>query len=113
MRRSLRLRRSVDFAQVRKAGRRYRHPLLSLAVFANGTIGNRYGFVVSRALGGAVSRNRVKRRLRSLMRHFHEWLRPGYDIVLIARPRLIGQPYADLQRIIAGMLARARLLEGA
>lgn len=111
MERALRLRRSADFARVRHEGKLNRHPILMLAVCANCMSCNRYGFVVSNALGSAVLRNRIRRRLRVLMRSFHDRMHQGYDIVVIARTKLAEQPFSRLQRIVSGLLTKAQLMK--
>ena len=88
--RKLRLRRSTDFEIVRKRGRSVSGALVVLAYRPNGLEHNRYGFAVGRRVGKAVRRNRVKRWLREVVRRLHPQLRQGYDLVLIARGRLIG-----------------------
>ena len=112
MKRALRLRSAADFARVRQEGQQYRHPALSIGVRSNSYSHNRYGFIVSRALGGAVARNRIKRRLRALIARMHSNARQGYDIVIIARPRIIGQPFDALHRILTELLRDARVLDG-
>jgi RNase P protein component len=64
----LRLRRRADFASVYDRGRILNDPLLVLRVSPNGLSHNRYGFVVSKRVGGAVVRNRVRRRLQEVVR---------------------------------------------
>jgi ribonuclease P protein component len=78
-----RLRRSADFSRVVREGRRTASPTLVLHTLeVGGDEPTRVGFVVSRTVGGAVVRNRVKRRLRHLMRpHVN---RPGRAIVIRA-----------------------------
>lgn len=112
MKRALRLRSTADFARVRQEGKLYRHPVLSVAVRENTRKFNRYGVVVSQALGGAVARNRSKRRLRALVSRLHLEARQGFDIVLIARPRLVRQPFSELQRILTELFEKARVLDG-
>ncbi len=111
MKSALRLRRPSDFAGVQAHGKSYRHPALTLAFRANGWSHNRYGFVTSRRLGTATARNRIKRRLRAAMGQAHSCLLPGYDIVVIARPAALAQPFNELQRILNKLLSQARLIE--
>lgn len=52
-------------------------------------------------------RNRVKRRLREIVRQAS--IRPGYDVVMIARPSAAGSTYHALEEALAGLLQRAQL----
>lgn len=70
---------------------------------------NRYGFVTSRQLGKAAVRNRVRRRLREVVRHAHADLVQGYDIVLVARNPVVGQPYTRVSEAVLMCLRRAGL----
>ena len=65
------------------------------------------GFVVSKAVGIAVVRNLVKRRLRAIVRELLDTLPPGSLVVLRALPPAAGAPYERLRRDVEGCLARA------
>jgi ribonuclease P protein component len=67
----------------------------------------RAGFVVSKAVGGAVVRNRVKRRLRHLMRARIGALPAGAMLVVRALPTAAGRTYTELGADLDGALARA------
>jgi ribonuclease P protein component len=67
----------------------------------------RFGFTVSRKVGGAVVRNRIRRRLRALVATLNPVLvRPGCDYVLIARPGAAERSYAELKVDLEEALAR-------
>ena len=110
MKTALRLRRPADFARVRRYGKLYRSPALLLSVCANELSHNRYGFVAGKTLGIAVIRNRCKRRLRAAVSLLHGELKQGFDIVIIPRRQLLGQPFAELQRILRRLFSRAQLI---
>lgn len=70
----------------------------------------RIGFSVSKRVGGAVVRNRVKRRLREAVRGRLTLLPPGWDIVISARPAAANADYATLDAELGELLERARLV---
>ncbi len=71
----------------------------------NRTNTNRVGVTVSKKLGCAVVRNRVRRRLREIYRLNEERFSPGWDIVVVARHRCI---HADFRKLTAAYLSLAQ-----
>ncbi len=113
MERALRLTYDADFRRVRKLGKSWAHPFAILCALPNNLPHNRYGFSVSKRLGGAVVRNRVKRLLREAMRTTPKEvgsLVSGFDVVVIARPPVVGHTYAEVCEVVRMLLRRAKLL---
>lgn len=111
--RPLRLTRADDFARVRAEGQTFRARLLLMNVAANGLGHNRCGFITGKRIGGAIVRNRVRRRMREIFRAAQPTLRHGYDIVLVAMPAAAGQPYSEIQRTFDTLAAQAGLFQEA
>jgi ribonuclease P protein component len=84
--------------------------LVAIGVLPNGLDHNRFGFIVIRQLGSAVSRNRIKRRLRAVIRQQLDDLWPGYDIVVIARKPAAQADFQALSGAVSKLLGRARLI---
>jgi ribonuclease P protein component len=89
---SARLRSSDDFRTTVRRGRRIGRPTLVLHVVSRPDTITRAGFVVSKAVGGAVVRNRVKRRLRHLVAARLTGSSLGLDVVVRALPAAASAP---------------------
>ena len=70
---------------------------------------SRFGYTASKALGNAVKRNRLKRRLREAVRSLP--LASGWDVVLNARRGAADADYHELRASMAGLMVRAGLLK--
>ena len=112
MERRLRLRASQDFAHLKRAGLSVKHRLMILSFAQNELSYNRYGFIVSKHLGKATVRNRIRRLLREAVRQAHPRLKPGMDVVIIARQPLVAQPFSVVQRTVSEVMNQAGLVEG-
>ncbi len=106
-----RITRPSQYATVYTRGSRQSCGLLVMRALPNGLDQSRYGLSVSKRVGGAVVRNRVKRRLREILRHGP--VRPGWDVVFIARPEAAAADFASLRKAVESLLSRAHLLEAA
>ena len=72
---------------------------------------NRVGITVSKKLGHAVVRNRVRRRLREVYRLHEERFSPGWDIVVVARTRAIKAPFDTLTESYLSLAEKAGILK--
>ncbi len=79
----------------------------------NRTEQNRVGVTVSKKLGKAVVRNRVRRRLREVYRLHEEQFSPGWDIVVVARSRCIGTDFSKLTNAYLSLAEKAGILKEA
>jgi ribonuclease P protein component len=102
---SNRLTSATEFRRVRRTGKSYAHPLVLLIANRTKSEQYRHGVTASRSIGGAVKRNRAKRRMRSALQDFD--LNPGWDLILVARPGLDEAPWDKLTRAIGNLLKKA------
>ena len=129
MQRKFRLTRSEDFKRVRRSGKSYAHPLVVLIVQAHdkrsGPVDKqsnpvekqnttsprvKVGVAAGRTVGTAVYRNRAKRLLREAMRSLLPQIKPGNDLILIARPGLTSASLEETRHALLTLLQRAQAL---
>jgi ribonuclease P protein component len=93
-----RLRKNKLFKQCFSRGRSYGGPyfLLKVQHLPHALVVREIGFSVSRKVGSAVQRNRVKRQLRAIVRGLLHRLVFGYRVVIVLRPASAAASYADL-----------------
>ena len=108
---SRRLTLSAEFEQVRKNGRAQGGRLIVLSIVpANDATPFRAGFITSRALGRAVVRNRVRRRLREIVRKHQREVVNGIWMVIIARASAARASYEQLEAEWLRLAKRASIL---
>ena len=73
---------------------------------------NRLGITASTKLGGAVTRNRARRRLREVYRLNGDKLQKGWDIILVARGRTVGCSWKELNDTFLRSCRKLSVLEG-
>ncbi|HEY0394006.1 MAG TPA: ribonuclease P protein component [Candidatus Elarobacter sp.] len=100
------LKRRGDFARATRRGKRYAGTYLTCFV-ADGRRRTRVGITVSNAVGGAVVRNRLRRRIKAILDRSALGAPPWRDIVLIARPGAGELPFAALAGEVTRVLRPA------
>ena len=86
------IKRNHEFQRLYHKGKSAATPYLALYCRKN-----RLGLTVGKKVGGAVTRNRVRRRVREIYRLHEGELRPGYDIVVVARVKAAFATYRQLE----------------
>ena len=111
MQKQHRLRKTRDFAAARREGKSWSDRLLVLIARRTDGEHTRFGFSVSKRVGNAVVRNRVKRRLREAARvGIMPRMEPGWDFVVIARKDASDADYRRLNRSMTRLFRRSKLL---
>lgn len=102
------LKENYEFRRLYAKGKTTAVPCLAVYCRARKGTENRLGLTVSKKLGCAVVRNRVRRRIKEVYRLHEDQLRPGRDIVIVARTRAVFSTYRQLD---AAFLKAADKLE--
>jgi ribonuclease P protein component len=106
------LRRRADFEAVIRSGRLSASRLLVLRAHKTDEPITRIGLATPATLGGAVERNRVRRRLRALVRARYGEMGAGWDLLVITKPGARRATFAELGAALDGLLERAGVFEG-
>jgi len=100
----VRITRRADYEAVYRAGRRRSSPQFAVFSRANSLPHSRFGISVKKALGGAVVRNRIRRRIREILRLSNSEIPSGWDIVIHPRSSVARAEFAPLREELVRLL---------
>ena len=109
MQRRQRLTGSKRFSQIHIEGNSAANRLLVIRYLANGSDCSRFGFLVNKRIGNAAVRNKIKRRLREVIRL--NPVKSGWDALFIVRQGAGSAKYQDLKAATDNLLQRANLVD--
>jgi len=101
---SARLTHRVEFDAVYRNGRRRSSRQFTVFFAPNGSTESRFGISVGRALGGAVVRNRIRRRVREVLRLHYREIPSGWDIIVHPRASVAKAEFQALGTELLGLL---------
>ena len=102
--------RNNDFRRIYARGKSYVSPLVVVYALKNRTKNVRVGITTSKKVGNAVQRNRSRRVIREAFRALAPRVRPGVDLVLVARGKTPYVKSTDVRRQLERQLQAAGLL---
>lgn len=106
------LKRNYEFHRLYSKGKSAVTPYLVVYARKTKKSKNRIGITVSTKLGKAVTRNRVRRRLREIYRLNEERFVPGTEIVVVARVRAVKAAYSQLEHAMLSACGKLGILTG-
>ena len=104
------LRSVVDFRELQANSRTRAHPALLVRYRRNELGRTRYGISTGRRIGTAVARNKVRRRLREVLRRLDARVNGGWDILIVCRPPAAEASQAELSEALTKLFMSAGLL---
>ncbi len=103
------IKKTVEFKSVHSLNYGYSSRYMRVKIKKNSQIFTRIGYSVSKRIGTAVSRNLVKRRLKNIIGDFK--LKPGWDIVVVARVGIKNTSYDELTEDLKKICGKLELLQ--
>lgn len=103
-----------EFQAIFRNGKIWSNPVAALYVMkGEGTIASRIGFCVSKKLGKAYVRNRIKRRIYEACRARWQYIKPGRDIIVLARRGAVDKTFTEIEAALEDLFRRSRLFSDA
>jgi len=106
------LSRLQEFSAIQERGTTRSTGLVTARFLRTNLVATRFGLATGRRIGGAVVRNRVRRRLREALREMASSFQPGWDVLIIARPAIVDADHAALVGALRRTLERGGVLGG-
>ncbi len=97
-----------DFARISEKGRSRADRLMVVRFVPNGRDYDRFGISTGRRLGGAVQRNRLRRRLREVLRRAPNDSGHGWDVLIVVRPAAVDASFDELRTALERLLGTVR-----
>ena len=92
-----RIRKKKDFLYIYKKGRRHRGKYFNIIYLSSDSSFSRMAVVISKKVGNAVKRNKIKRWMRTLFRRNKDLLESSFDIIIIAKKEILEASWLKLQ----------------
>lgn len=103
------LRSKKDFSLLYNRGKSIRERSLILIYRKNGLSYTRRAFLASKKVGNSVVRNRARRLLKESFRHLEKDVKPGYDLIFIARNSIVDLKCFDVEESMQNALKKGNL----
>lgn len=104
------LKKNYEFRRLYNRGKNAASPYAVVYCRKNGKSSNRLGVTVSTKLGGAVQRNRIKRRIKEIYKISEQKLISGYDIVIVARIKSKTSGFRELEDSVLSLFQKLKII---
>jgi len=104
------LKKKKEFEKIYKQGKIIIGDFLFLKIIKNNLNTNHFGWVVSLKVSKkAVARNRIRRRLKEISRENSKDIKPGFNILIIAKPNIINKEFQEIKKELEELFQKAKI----
>lgn len=111
MEKKFRLRKNMEFKKVYSTGKNFWNRNLVLYVRKNNLEETRLGITITKKIGNAVTRNRIRRRIKEIYRLNIHRIKDGYDLIFIPKKNVIDISYKELESALIHILKISKMLK--
>lgn len=111
MEKKFRLRKNMEFKKVYSGGKNYWNRNLILYIRKNKLSESRYGITITKKIGNAVVRNKIRRRMKEIYRLNIYRIKDGYDLIFIPKKNVVELSYKELESAIIHILKISGMLK--
>lgn len=110
MEKRYRLRKNTEFNEVYKKGRNYWNRNLVIYVYnRNDKKNSKIGYTITKKIGNAVTRNKIRRRMKEIVRVKFPYIKDEYDIIFIPKKNIVDISYKQLESAVDHILRISKL----
>lgn len=107
MKKEFRIKKNKEIEKVLTNKKSISNEYFRICIYKNSETSHfRYAISVGKKVGNAVTRNKVKRRLRALFLEYSKKININYDFFLIAKPKIIDLKYSDLDTLFFSQIRK-------
>ncbi|HLR21681.1 MAG TPA: ribonuclease P protein component [Tissierellaceae bacterium] len=111
MEKRYRLRKNIEFRKIYDHGKNYWNRNLVLYVKRNKLKKTRVGYTITKKVGNAVTRNRLRRRMKEIYRLNYSDIKEGYDLIFICKKNTVNLSYKELESSMVHIMKMARVFK--
>lgn len=111
MEKKYRLRKNMEFKRVFSGGKNYWNRNLILYVRKNKLDESRYGITITKKIGNAVVRNKIRRRIKEIYRLNLNRIKNGYDLIFVPKKNIVDLSFKELESAVIHILKISGMLK--
>ncbi len=111
MERKYMIKKDEEFKRAHRIGKSFRNRKYILNVCPNDKNHVRFGFILTKKVGKATVRNKIKRQMKALLSQYKEEIKPGYDLIFVVKPSAANLTFKEIEKNVCHILKVSNVLK--